>query len=203
MLLLVQPAMLNHDTCQAVSKIAPEGAPAETFSPRSRLCDPIYAAIFSHGAKNVRNATQLCGYLVPRKYFRRTVDFSPRTFIPARFTKKRERRGGGKRGKKENSTGGKTERGAFRKISLLSRANISSPMTDVERTRDVQCSRSMTHFAREVTRTVPKLDLIDRLYYLALSTAFCSWNLNHAKIGGSAPSSDRYYNYLNLQRRPE
>lgn len=104
---------------------------------------------------------------------------------------KKEKKGGRK---KEKFDSWKTERDAFRKISLLSRANISSSVTDVERTRDVQCIRSMTHFAREVTRTVPKLDLIDRLYYLALSTAFCSWNLNHAKIGGGAPSSVRYYN---------
>lgn len=110
---------------------------------------------------------------------------SPCSFISVRFTKKK------RKGKKLDRW--KTERDAFRKISLLSRANISSPVTDVERTRDVQCIRSMTHFAREVTRTVPKLDLIDRLYYLALSTAFCSWNLNHAKIGGGAPSSVRYY----------
>jgi len=111
-----------------------------------------------------------------------------------------EKKGWEKRKKKEKFDRWKTERDAFRKISLLSRANISSPVTDVERTRDVQCIRSMTHFAREVTRTVPKLDLIDRLYYLVLSTAFCSWNLNHAKIRGSAPSSVRYYNHLNLQR---
>lgn len=144
----------------------------------------------------MRNERSFGGYLIFANISEVLLIFlqrAHRSFVPARFTKKEKK-------KKKKLDRWKTERDAFRKISLLSRANISSPVTDVERTRDVQCIRSMTHFAREVTRTVPKLDLIDRLYYLVLSTAFCSWNLNHAKIGGGAPSSVRYYNYLNLQR---
>jgi len=75
--------MLNHDTCEVVFKIAPEGASAgrgETFSSRNRLYDPIYAVIFFARYKICATSVVLwISHLC--KYFRCIVDFSTRAHV--------------------------------------------------------------------------------------------------------------------------
>lgn len=102
--------MLNHDTREVASKIAPGGASGEerrVFS-HNRLCDSIYAVIFLYDAKYAQRSVVLwISHL--RKYFRRIVDFStrvPRSFIPARFTE----RGKGKNGEKTRQMENRTRR---------------------------------------------------------------------------------------------
>lgn len=145
------------------------------FFSHNRLCDPIYRETFSHDAKYAQRVIFRISHL--RKHFRRIVDFpagSVCSIISARFKKKKNQQ-------MEN----RNETRVPEDFAFIARKYffaVDGRRTHTRHALVGQYIRSMTHFAREVTRTVPKLDLIDRLYYLALSTAFCSWNLNRAKI---------------------